>query len=426
MADQDRDRYALTDEEIQQVEDRTVKTLPAGLTDDEVNARVFAALENDHNAKRASMQRPLQDTTRWLARGVLNTLPAVGAMVGGALSTPETFGAGTVPGIALGAGAGRGLRDLVGHYTGLDEPTTPVQKLEHIGGETAVTGATAVLLPGLVQAAKAPLRTLGEASEQFGSAMPPTIRRLSRLFPPIPKGAPGPNYTRPYTPEWPPFEPEPSGAPPPGWSTPPPGGTGATAGVPPVGNFSMPRSTVAPPSGASADTTAAAGDDVAAAVRARGLDPSKIVSVGPRADAAAVAKQPIAPMAAHTPPASPLQQPRVDVGAEDVGRGLGKTKEQVRGMTDPLFGENKGEASPILPQETFDRVFAKLKDLPKGSPERDAYVAAARDPKTRGQLENMLRALKHLGMGLSGASVTRSAMQDELEKMMRQRGDQSR
>ena len=37
------------------------------------------------------------------ARGVVNTLPAVGALVGGVVSTPESFGLATVPGAALGA-----------------------------------------------------------------------------------------------------------------------------------------------------------------------------------------------------------------------------------------------------------------------------------------------------------------------------------
>lgn len=144
---------------------------------------------------------PPPSALQQLGRGALNTLPAAGAMVGGVLSTPETMGAGTIPGIALGAGVGRGLRDLIGHFTGMDEPSSPLQKAANIVGDTAMTGATAAILPGAVAAAKAPLQTLREGAEQFGSAMPPVVRRLANLFPSLPEAA-GSTLERPAWQTW--------------------------------------------------------------------------------------------------------------------------------------------------------------------------------------------------------------------------------
>jgi hypothetical protein len=93
---------------------------------------------------------------------------------------------------------------------------------------------------------------------------------------------------------------------------------------------------------------------------------------------------------------SPMQQPRVDIGAEKVGRSAGLTKEQVRMQTEPIVGEAKGEASPILPEMPLQRIIDTLKALPKGGPEREAYVARATSGKARGQVENIRRTLTGL------------------------------
>ena len=97
-------------------------------------------------------------------------------------------------------------------------------------------------------------------------------------------------------------------------------------------------------------------------------------------------------------PESPLQQPRVDVGAEQVGRAQGLTKEQVRQQTSPILGEQPGEASPILPQTALGRIVDTLKAIPPGSPEREAYVARATSGKAQWQVENIRRTLEHLGL----------------------------
>ena len=88
--------------------------------------------------------------TLQIARGTLDTLPAVGAMVGGAVATPETLGGGTVAGAALGAGAGRGARDLIAEHLGIDSPTTPLSKASRIALDTAITAA----VPAVASTAK--------------------------------------------------------------------------------------------------------------------------------------------------------------------------------------------------------------------------------------------------------------------------------
>src|SRR6185436_4273928 len=64
-------------------------------------------------------------------------------------------------------------------------------------------GATAAVLPGIVTAARSPLKTLGEAAEQFGSAMPHWVRRLANAMPALPKSSPQPILQRPAWQTWP-------------------------------------------------------------------------------------------------------------------------------------------------------------------------------------------------------------------------------
>lgn len=118
--------------------------------------------------------RPPRDPSFWddhptaasLARGTVNTLPAVGALVGGGL-TAET-GPGAIAGAAFGAGVGRGARDLIAEQTGLDPPTSPLAKAGAIAGDTLLT-ATA---PGVIEAAKAPIRSLAEFADTYRKILP--------------------------------------------------------------------------------------------------------------------------------------------------------------------------------------------------------------------------------------------------------------
>jgi hypothetical protein len=98
----------------------------------------------------------------------------------------------------------------------------------------------------------------------------------------------------------------------------------------------------------------------------------------------------------------PLQQPRVQQGAQRVGRAEGLTKEQVRAQTAPILGEAPGEASPILPRAVLGKIVDTVKALPPS--EREAYVARATSGKAQWQIENIRRTLEHLGLLVAGAT----------------------
>lgn len=118
----------------------------------------------------------------------------------------------------------------------------------------------------------------------------------------------------------------------------------------------------------------------------------------------------IAPVASH-----PLIGPRVDVGAEVVGRQAGMSKQAVREATGPILGEARGEASHVLPEQPLQRIIDTMKALPKEGDARTAYVAAAKDPKTMAQLENLRRTLKHLGLGTAAAVGSRQMLLGQLD-----------
>lgn len=300
-----------------------------------------------------------------LAHGTLNALPGIGAVVGGALSAPETGGVGTIPGMALGAGIGKGARDLIGHATGLDAPTTPLQKAGGIAAETAATGATAAILPGLVAAAKAPIQTLREGAEQFGSAMPPAIRRLGKLFPALPKG---PSVT-------------------------------AMVDLPSAAVDVAPE--VAVP--ALEPITTRNGEKFPPAIEAKIR--AKLGELSPVGQA----RPPI-----QVTPESAMQPDRVDLGAEKVGRANGMTTQQVREATGPIRGEAQGQAAG-MPVKPMDRIVQKLIDMgPKGQglPEadREAYAARGTSDKTRVQVQAYLDALRKVGFAVPGALSMRDLM----------------
>lgn len=105
----------------------------------------------------------------------LDALPGAGAVVGGVLATPETGGAGTLTGAALGAGAGRGLRDLIAAGIGLQKPTTATAEGGKIAmdvGETALAGK---ILPALWAAIKTPGATVADVYEG--------VRGINNTFP---------------------------------------------------------------------------------------------------------------------------------------------------------------------------------------------------------------------------------------------------
>lgn len=330
-----------------------------------------------------------------LGHGALDALPGIGAVVGGVLSTPETGGIGTVPGIALGAGAGRGVRDIIAAGLGMEKPSTMGGEAAKIGGEAAMTGATAAVLPGVIAAAKAPIQTLREGAQQFGSAMPQSVRRLGNLFPSLPQSA-APVLERPAWQTW---------------------------GEPPTA-----------PAAASVNE-----GGLEAQLRAAGLDPSKMVSATPGAKQGATsmtsgrlvkmgdASRPPITVAPESPmqPPSPLQQPRAQVGAEVVGRQNGMSTQQVRDTTGPIRGEAPGAAAG-MPSGPMDRIVQQLIDMgPKGQglPEsaRESYAAAGTSDKTRLQAQAYLDALRKVGFvaPLAAAPSVRDLVMQKL------RGDQA-
>ncbi len=116
-----------------------------------------------------------------VARGALGTLPALGAIAGGVMAAPGLSTG--LPGLALeagavglGAGAGRGARDLIAEGIGLDKPTSPASKALRIGVDTALAGGTQAVLPGVIEAVKTPLRTLKEMPRP---TVPPWLRQFA-------------------------------------------------------------------------------------------------------------------------------------------------------------------------------------------------------------------------------------------------------
>lgn len=115
---------------------------------------------------------------------------------------------------------------------------------------------------------------------------------------------------------------------------------------------------------------------------------------------------------------SALDPARVDIGAEQAGRATGMTKQQVRDVATPILDAAPGAASPILPEAALKRMIDTLKALPKGGPEREAYVAKATSGKTQWQVENIRRTLEHLGLVVpavaSGAEMVRQTILNRL------------
>lgn len=112
-------------------------------------------------------------------------------------------------------------------------------------------------------------------------------------------------------------------------------------------------------------------------------------------------------------PKSPLKAPRIEVGAERVGKATGMTKEEVRTLTGPIVGESVGAASPVFPQKAFDAIYAKMKAMPRGGPERMAYAAAAKGEKAMSQVETIRRTLEAAGLVVPAAAIAEAIRRKE-------------
>lgn len=119
--------------------------------------------------------------TAAVAKGALDALPAAGAMVGGVVGAGPAAASG--PGapfveaaaVGLGAGAGRGLRDLIAEGLGLEDVTSPGSKATRIALDTAEAGAAQAILPGLIEAMKTPGKTVREIVEMLPKRIRPTL-----------------------------------------------------------------------------------------------------------------------------------------------------------------------------------------------------------------------------------------------------------
>jgi hypothetical protein len=137
---------------------------------------------------------PASPAHPWIKAG-LDALPGVGAVVGGALAGPETAGLAAIPAMALGAGAGRGLRDLIAEGFNIDQPSSPATKAGRIALDTTETAVASAILPGLWEAIKTPGKTISEVVETLPKWLRPNI-------PPGMGKAPARILTRPAWQSW--------------------------------------------------------------------------------------------------------------------------------------------------------------------------------------------------------------------------------
>jgi len=113
----------------------------------------------------------------------LDALPGAGAVVGGVLATPETLGGGTLVGAALGAGAGRGLRDLIAAGLGLQKPTTALKEGGAIAMDAAETYVAGKVLPALWAAIKQPGATVGDVYDSTRTLYKALPKHLKGFLP---------------------------------------------------------------------------------------------------------------------------------------------------------------------------------------------------------------------------------------------------
>lgn len=176
----------------------------------------------------------------------------------------------------------------------------------------------------------------------------------------------------------------------------------------------------AAPVSSSATTSLSDADRALLAKKYPGLDPAK---VDQQLRTAPTDRPPItvSPESAMQPD-SPLQQPRAQVGAEQVGRQNGLTTQQVRDTTGPIRGEAPGAAAG-MPSRPMDRIVQKLIDMgPKGQglpeAEREAYAAAGTSDKTRVQVQAYLDALRRVGF-IAPLAAAPDAIRGRLVQMIR-------
>jgi hypothetical protein len=96
-------------------------------------------------------------------------------------------------------------------------------------------------------------------------------------------------------------------------------------------------------------------------------------------------------------PKTGLAAERLRVGAEKAGGRNPLMTALTRDEAGPVMGEMRGTASPFLPTDVRGKIIDALRKLPPG-PQREAYVARAKDVKTMRQVEAIRQDLEHLGL----------------------------
>lgn len=310
------------------------------------------------------------------------------------------------------------LSGAVGHETNLSDDPTPKEPdtsmrlgrmLEPLAHPQTLGDMTGLLIPGQVEGAirtgarylgalktglqeRGPglsgiLRTPGRAYQALRDSMPSRMAQAVEDFhggPPLPAAAPEAQQVMTSTPDL--------------WDQ--------------ALNEARTARTAPPAAAAAQPTGALSAADRATLVR-QGYPEQAIAKIEAQMGSAPT------PAVSHAPtaPAAPqMRGPRIQIGAEKVGRQAGMTKEAVREATGPVLDEAAGQASPILPKDALSNIIDKLKSLPPGGPEREAYVQAATSGKTKWQVENIRRTLEHLGL-LAPVALA-SPVRDELLRLM--------
>jgi len=153
---------------------------PADATDAQIS-RFLKAIpsQNAKDVPKAETWTAKHPTIAAAARGVLNALPAAAGLGAAAAFAPAELasgGLGVIPSLALGAGVGRGARDLIAEAAGLDEPSSALGKAGRIALDVGETAATQAVVPGAVEALKTPLRTTGDVLKTFPQLLPRALR----------------------------------------------------------------------------------------------------------------------------------------------------------------------------------------------------------------------------------------------------------
>ena len=133
-----------------------VKALPAGQED--VTTLIKGLSPDPHDPHMGPT--PVFPWRRTAAKTAVNTLPGLGGIAGAVLGGgPED-----VPAMAIGAGVGQALRDLVAEKIGLEPETTPAGKAGRIALESLTAWATPAVLNKLVNL---PAEALGKVAAKL-------------------------------------------------------------------------------------------------------------------------------------------------------------------------------------------------------------------------------------------------------------------